>query len=355
MSWPSLLHPALSRALLAPLVAVTLAACGPDVSAPAAEPYVTSFDRLWATVDRQYSYFPLKQVDWDSVRRVARPRAQSLVSEEGFLALVTEVLAKLRDVHVWLLAPDGTIHGTWQPETVTNWSPPMLDRLRAGGGWVDEAPGLGHRDIDGVPYIALRTWNAQQLTAEDFDRALERYRDAPAVILDARMNPGGSDALAMQVAARFADVSRIVTYYQYRDGPRRGDFTPLTPRRVEPRGAWRYTRPVVLLVGRGSWSSTESFVSAMREFPHVTVVGDTTGGGSGNPALFALRGGWGVSLSRWVEYTAQMEVIEGRGIAPDVAVPVSAQAVAEGRDDALDAAMVLARRAATPRLAPSPG
>lgn len=353
------LRPALFRVLLLPLLAATLAACGPDVSAPDGEPYVTSFDRLWATVDRQYSYFPLKQVDWDSVRRVARPRAQALVSEEAFIALATEVLAQLRDVHVWLLAPDGTAHGTWQPEAVANWSPSMLERLRAGGGWIDEAPGLGHIEIDGIPYLALRTWNARQLTADDFDRALERYRDAPAVILDARMNPGGSDALAMQVAARFADISRVVTYHQYRDGPRHGDFTPVTPRRLEPRGAWRFTRPVILLVGRGSWSSTESFVSAMRELPHVTVVGDTTGGGSGNPALYALRAGWGVSVSRWVEYTAQMEIIEGRGIAPDVAVPVSAQAVAEGRDDtlaaALDAAMALARRSSTSRLTRSPG
>ena len=353
------LRAALSRVLLPPILAAALAACGPDVSAPDGEPYVTSFDRLWTTVDRQYSYFPLKQVDWDSVRRIARPRAQALVSEEAFIALATEVLAELRDVHVWLLAPDGTAHGTWQPDAVANWSPPMLDRLMAEGSWVDEAPGLGHRDIGGIPYIALRTWNALQLTAEDFDRALERYRDAPALILDARMNPGGSDALAMQVAARFADVSRVVTYYQYRDGPRHGDFTPLTPRRLEPRGAWRFTRPVILLVGRGSWSSTESFVSAMRELPHVTVVGDTTGGGSGNPALFALRGGWGVSVSRWVEYTAQMEIIEGRGIAPDVALPVSPEAVAEGRDDtldaALDAALALTRGAATTRSARSPG
>ena len=160
------------------------------------------------------------------------------------------------------------------------------------------------------------------------------------------MNAGGDEDVAMQVAARFADMPRVVTHSQFRAGAHRGDYTPIAAHVLSPRGTWRFTRPVILLVGRGSWSATESFVSAMREFPQVTVVGDTTGGGTGNPALYSLRAGWGFSLSRWIEYTARMETIEGRGIAPDLAVPVKIQSLAKGRDETLATALVMAKHLA---------
>jgi hypothetical protein len=33
------------------------------------------FDRFWSTFDREYSYFEYKQINWDSLRTVFRPRA----------------------------------------------------------------------------------------------------------------------------------------------------------------------------------------------------------------------------------------------------------------------------------------
>ena len=44
----------------------------------------------------------------------------------------------------------------------------------------------------------------------------------------------------------------------------------------------------------------------MREFPNVTLAGDTTVGASGNPAFYDLGGGWQYSVSRWIETTANL-------------------------------------------------
>jgi C-terminal processing protease CtpA/Prc len=94
-----------------------------------------------------------------------------------------------------------------------------------------------------------------------------------------------------------------------------------------------------VLSGRAVYSSNESFISAMRELPNVTILGDTTGGATGNPAQHALGDGWQYSVSRWIEWTADRRVIEWNGIPPDVLVAWDMSAVQAGRDPVLEAAI----------------
>jgi hypothetical protein len=330
------------------VLAALLAACGGGTAAPVAEPMATSFDRMWTTVDREYSYFPYKGIDWNAVRTTFRPRAERSASTTELVAVVQEALASLRDVHVWILTPDGRTLPTWRPTHRGNWSSLFPSAYRQQGSWNAESPVLAHGPgADGVPHIALASFASGQFDVAAFDRVLERYRDAPALILDVRMNGGGNDALALQVAGRFTTARRTTGWVQFRSGPRHDAFTALTERSVSPRGPWQYTRPVLLLTGRQTWSSAEGFVSAMRELPNVVVVGDTTGGGSGNPSVFSLREGYGFSVSRWIEYTADRSPIEWRGIAPDVAVPFTDAALAAGDDETLAFARGAAARTGT--------
>jgi C-terminal processing protease CtpA/Prc len=83
-------------------------------------------------------------------------------------------------------------------------------------------------------------------------------------------------------------------------------------------------------------SSNESFIAAMRELPHVTLAGDRTAGSTANPQTFMLGGGWSYSVSRWIQYTANMQVIEDQGIAPAIVVPASPGDFQSGRDPVLD-------------------
>jgi C-terminal processing protease CtpA/Prc len=73
----------------------------------------------------------------------------------------------------------------------------------------------------------------------------------------------------------------------------------------------------------------------------VTVVGDTTGGASGNPKEVALvvggrDTGWKYSVPRWIETLATGTVVEWNGIAPDVVVPFDRAAVDAARDPVLE-------------------
>jgi C-terminal processing protease CtpA/Prc len=93
---------------------------------------------------------------------------------------------------------------------------------------------------------------------------------------------------------------------------------------------------VLLLLGAGSLSSSEDFASAMRELPHVSLVGDASGGASANPATRALAGGWSYTVSRWWFQTADGLTVEGAGIPPHVAVAAGLADFAAGRDPVLD-------------------
>jgi hypothetical protein len=331
-------------------LALVAAACGDDTSAPVTEPFVTSFDRMWNTVDREYSYFEYKGIDWYAVRSPIARALSARPTRPTSSRWCARRWERCATCTSGSSPPDGRFIGTYTPTHRRNWSIAIKAAQLQRPGWVNVSPSLYHANLDGVAYIAIATFANGQFDVAAFDAVLDRYRDARAIVLDVRMNGGGNDALAYQVAGRFTTATRTTGYVQYRNGLRHDAFTALTARTVGPRGGWQFTRPVVLLTGRGAYSSTEGFVSAMQVLPNVTLVGDTTGGGSGNPSVYPLRDGYGISVSRWIEYTADRQPIEWRGIAPDSTVAFSEAAVAAGEDETLTYALDLAVRLPAARL-----
>jgi Peptidase family S41/Tricorn protease C1 domain len=331
-----------------PLCALAYSGCGSrssptTPSVPAAD-FASQFDSLWSTFDREYSYFEHKQIDWNALRTTFRPRAIEAPDQTAFIGVVREMLARLHDLHVVLRDPGGTAIATYDPQPFVNWDRSVWQQYISRASWMQGQTNWGHGVLDGVPYIAIGAWNAASIRADDFDAAFERYRNAPQLILDVRMNPGGDDQLAFQIAGRFAHGPVISGYVKVRNGPSHHDFTAPTARVVNPRGAWQFAGNVLLLIGRRCASSNESFIAAMRQMPNVTLAGDQTAGATANPGTFSLANGWTYTVSRWVEYTADNQVIEDVGIAPRVFVPASAGDFVQGRDPVLDWALAAAIR-----------
>lgn len=319
-------------------VACIAAACKSSPTEPPAS-LTGRFDAVWASFDDEYPYFTYKQVNWDSLRTVFRPRAAAAASQAALADILVEMLAPLRDVHVRVIRADGSSLPTYQPADRKNWERSVWDRTAAACGLRQVKPDLSYCTMAGVAYVTIGGWTNSRFTVADLDGVVDGFRDAPAMIIDVRMNGGGDDALAFAFAGRFAATSTVTGFVQFRSGPRHDDFGPETTRHIGPRGAFQFTRPVIVLSGRGVYSSNESFVSAMRELPNVLILGDTTGGGTGNPAEHSLGDGWRYTVSRWIERTADRRMIEWQGIPPDEHVPWSANLVAQGRDPVLEAAL----------------
>lgn len=306
---------------------------------PASNDYTAQFDTLWTNFDQRYSYFNQKHVDWNALRARYRPQAVAATSEAELVAAVQQMLASLHDHHVVLRDPTGRIVPIYSPAQALNWSQAVWQRYMREGSWVQGKTNWGYANFDGIPYMAIGSWDPKQVKLADLDAALEMFRDAPGLIIDVRMNSGGDMQMAYDFAARFAAVARTAEYIQYRNGPLHDDLTGFVPKTLAPRGTWQFTKPVVLLIGRGSASSNENFIAAMRELPNVITMGDTTAGTSGNPEWFQLGAGWSYTISRWVDYTADKQLIEDHGIAPMVPVTAATTDFAQGRDPVLEAAL----------------
>ena len=78
----------------------------------------------------------------------------------------------------------------------------------------------------------------------------------------------------------------------------------------------------------------------MRLLPHVTIMGDRTGGGSGLPFSSELPNGWSVRFSASPQLSAEMEQIEF-GIDPDVKLDMTDEDEDQGRDTLIEAARAL--------------
>ncbi len=323
------------------------------VSPAPSRSFVEQFDTLWTRFDDVYPSFAYKQVDWRAQRATYRARAQRSRSQDELIAVLVDMLTPLRDLHVWLVDPRGQVVPTFRPAVLANFERSRWESAMRDASYLAHHRDFGEGTVGGYAYLYIGSWK-EPVNQDALDLALSRMRDAPGLIIDVRNNAGGTDQTALAFASRFTTRAFTASYVEIRmDSLVKNIEMPLA-RTIGPRGGWQYTRPVVVLSGRGGFSATESFVAAMRTLPQVTVVGDTTGGASGNPATFALGNGWRFTVPRWLEFGPDKRPIEGRGVAPHLAMMWDPANYDSARDPLIDAAVgLLGERNGVYRIAPA--
>ena len=106
---------------------------------------------------------------------------------------------------------------------------------------------------------------------------MHSFQGLEGVIVDIRDNPGGEDEIAYEIANRFVEEERIGHYKRTKTGPGETDFSQLKPWRLKPHRK-PFTKPVVLICNDASSSAADVFALAMKQLPHVTLIGDPTKG-----------------------------------------------------------------------------
>src|SRR4029077_16243767 len=87
---------------------------------------------------------------------------------------------------------------------------------------------------------------------------------------------------------------------------------------LEPQGRAQFTLPIVLLTCDSVFSGGEAFALAIRELPHVTIVGDHTNGIFSYQLEKKLPNGWECCLSYQTYFSADMVCYEGKGVPVDI-------------------------------------
>lgn len=194
-----------------------------------------------------------------------------------------------------------------------------------------EIPVVQHELREGnVGYLSISDWSEN--VDEKISEALEdlRAQGAKSLVVDLRANGGGYMEPAVAAADLFLPGGTIVSS--------KGRI-PGTTREYKADGDVQWDGPVVLLVDRGSASSSEIFASALHDNNRCTLVGETTFGKGSVQKLYRQGDGSAVRLTVARYYTPSGASINDEGIAPDILVR---NPVTGGQDLQLEKALEVA-------------
>ncbi len=200
-----------------------------------------------------------------------------------------------------------------------------------------------------VAYISLSVWMPQVIPG--LERALDQNVECDGAVLDLRGNPGGVVGLMMRAGSFVFDTTVSLGEMHTRGSTLHFN---VTPRRVATGGtlAGPYAGRIAILVDEFSMSTTEMFAAALQDLGRARVFGQPTPGQALPSAMIRLPTN-DVLLHAFANYlTPGGERLEGRGVQPDVPVPLSRAALLAGRDAPLDAAVQWLMTAAA---SPTPG
>lgn len=299
---------------------------------------------LRTSIHDRYSYRDRLKIDWNEVLKASEPVLLAAKTPDEFAQLAGTVLARAQDKHIWLQVGDHTVPSFVRP-AVKNANYKLLPQLVPGLTKHGKMVISGQWD-DGIGYLAIATWDREKLEAgKPVFEALDQLVNTKALIIDVRVNGGGAEPLAQEVAGCFVTERKLYGKNVYRDASTPSGFTtPPNERWLEPNANRpHYAGQVAVLSGPVVMSSCESFLLMMKQVPGTVIVGATSQGASGNPKPFDLGNGVTVMLPSWKDMTADGKELEGVGIMPDIAVNATA-AEFESSDPVLAAALAHLRK-----------
>ncbi|RLD55519.1 MAG: peptidase S41 [Bacteroidetes bacterium] len=260
--------------------------------------------------------------------------------DEQLFDVLAEMITELRDGHTNLVSPFNVSRYTFDFPSPENFNFRLLKDNYIGWDYNITGPLINEfiqREDKLIGYIYYGSFSSRVSTWH-IDYVLGRFRDTNGIILDMRSNGGGSVTNIYTLGNRFADMERLIYTSAMQNGPGHQDFGDPAKVFMEPEGSVQYTKPVILLTNRGCFSATSFFSTAMKAFPHVVQVGDTTGGGLGAPSGFELPNGWSYRFSVSETLTPDGENFED-GVPPDITVWMDPENEAAGIDDILERAI----------------
>ncbi len=166
-----------------------------------------------------------------------------------------------------------------------------------------------------IGYIRLTQF--QENSAEDFKKALLKFKDKEGIIIDLRNNPGGLLSTAVRIADMILKKGDMIVYTRGRTPRSNEEFYSRTDPVIP------LDMPIVILVNKGSASASEILTGALKDNNRAIAVGDKTFGKASVQTLIPLPDGSGIKVTTAHYYTPSGKLIMNKGITPDIVVHVT--------------------------------
>lgn len=295
-----------------------------------------NFEALWKIMDEHYCFFTEKGVDWDDVHARYARQIDATMTEEQLLEVLGNMLAELKDGHVNLFTSlDIGRYWGFHEDYPANYNDSIIRHYLGTDYRISN--GMSYRVLDdNIGYVRCPSFSST-LGASGLDNMLIALAPCRGLIIDLRQNGGGLVTSAEEFAACFTNETLTVGYMRHKTGRGHEDFSGLSAQTLRPREGVRWQKPVVVLTNRSVFSAANEFVKYMKCCPHVTIVGDRTGGGAGLPFSNELPNGWSVRFSACPMYDKDKRSTED-GIDPDVKAALSPYDVIYDRDTIIETA-----------------
>lgn len=302
-----------------------------------------NMEALWKIMDERYCFFNEKKqrlgVDWDDVHARYAANVDDRMSRTQLFEFLGNMTGELRDGHVNLSASfDIARNWSWKENHAANYSDSLQRRYL--GTDYKIASGMYYRILDdNIGYVYIGSFS-DEIGDGNIDEVLLHLASCQGLVIDVRNNGGGMLTEAEKLAARFCNQSTLVGYMQHKTGTGHDDFSDKKEQRIAPSAGIRWQKRACVLTNRSVYSAANEFVKYMKCMPLVTVVGDTTGGGSGLPYSAELPNGWSVRLSACPMYDRDGNSTE-HGIEPDVNVGITDDDMQKGIDTIIEKARAI--------------
>lgn len=203
---------------------------------------------------------------------------------------------------------------------------------------------------DSIALISLNNFEDDNV-ANSFIKDFDTLRRARAIIFDIRNNGGGSTQVGYAILACLTRKPfpgsnwRTREYHPaYRAWGNPDGWTGGGNNTWNPNGKLCYDGPVYVLAGPKTFSAAEDFLVGFDAMHRGTIVGEPSGGSTGQPLLFLLPGGGSARVCAKRDSYPDGKDFVGIGIQPNILVHPTAADFKKGRDNALEATLAVIRK-----------
>ncbi len=207
----------------------------------------------------------------------------------------------------------------------------------------------------GIAYVALNGFD-DDTAAKEWDRHWAELRSSKGIVLDMRGNGGGDDSVGSHILATLLDAN-VATPHQestrwiatYQAWGRAQTQQRFDEEFLLPDTSRHFGGPVVMLTSEKTYSAGEDMVVTFRTAHRGRILGEPTGGSTGQPLRIDLPGGGTARVCTKHDSSPDGKEFVGVGVMPDRLVHQTREDIAAGRDTALSAALEELRANMSPR------